>query len=276
MELLELDHPIEIVDVGANPIGEPAYADLFEAGSARVTGFEPQPSAFEKLQALRDARARFFPFAIGDGQTHELRVCRNSGFTSLLEPNTSTFDYLGRYHRPGKVLERLSVETKRLDDVTSIEHVDLLKIDIQGGELSVFQNAETALQDCVAVVTEVAFIPLYEDQPLFDDQMREMRHQGFDLHKFMFAKSLPMWSKLKPEMPRAATFNQLIDGDAVFVKDLLNINDMAPLRLKKLALLADGCFRSFDLVVRCLSCLIEQGLIKETSCKPYLEHLKQA
>lgn len=51
------------------------------------------------------------------------------------------------------------VETVRLDDVPETASVDLLKIDIQGGELMVFQNAERRLADALVIQTEVEFLP---------------------------------------------------------------------------------------------------------------------
>lgn len=155
--------------------------------------------------------------------------------------------------------------------------VDFLKIDIQGGEVDVFNNAREVLTSCAAVMTEVAFVPLYEDQPLVDTQMAVMRELGFDLHKFMFVKSIPISSKLAgATIPNKVGRNQLIDGDAVFIKGLFDLGDASDERLKHLALLAEGCFRSPDLVVRCLSLLVERGTIAEADCAAYLTELEHA
>jgi FkbM family methyltransferase len=276
-DLLQPERLIEIVDVGANPISAPDYQPLFAAGLARVTGFEPQEAAFKALEPMQSETARFFPFAVGDGTDKELKVCKTSGFTSLLEPNIKTFDFLGRYHRAGRVLERIEMPTKRLDDIDGLGQVDFLKIDIQGGEVDVFNHAREALKSCAAVMTEVAFVPLYEDQPLVDTQMAVMREQGFQLHKFMFVKSIPISSKLAgATIPNKVARNQLIDGDAVFIKDLFDLGDAPDERLKHLALLAEGCFRSPDLVVRCLSLLVERGTIAEADCAAYLTELEHA
>ena len=70
--------------------------------------------------------------------------------------------------------------------------------------------------------------------------------------------------------------NQLIDGDAVFIKGLFDLGDASDERLKHLALLAEGCFRSPDLVVRCLSLLVERGTIAEADCAAYLTELEHA
>jgi len=55
----------------------------------------------------------------------------------------------------GVVIERVPLETRRLDDVDEIAHLDLLKIDIQGGEVAVFRNGHKKLAEAVAIQTEV-------------------------------------------------------------------------------------------------------------------------
>lgn len=274
-ELLAPKRLTEIVDIGANPVITPDYEDMYASGIVKVTGFEPHPEAFEALEGKQSANARYFPYAVGDGGPHELKVCKSSGFTSLLEPNTKTLDYLGRFHRQCRVKERLPVETKRLDDLDGLGTFDLLKIDIQGAELDVFRNARTAMSGCLAVMTEVAFVPLYRDQPLIDAQMSELRMQGFHLHKFMFAKTLPMPSTLDVKLRRRVRSNQLIDGDAVFIRDLFDLATAQDETLKHLAVLADGCFGSFDLAVRCLSHLVDRGAFTADECRPYLKLLEQ-
>lgn len=273
VKLLAPQRPIEIVDVGANPLNAPDYAGLVAVGAARVTGFEPQESAYEALAPMQSDQMRFFPHAVGDGKTHELKICNGSGFTSLLTPNAKAIDFLGRFKWKATIAEQVPVETKRLDDIDEIKQIDFLKIDIQGGELAVFENARHALANCLAVMTEVAFIPLYESQPLIDAQMSELRGQGFDLHKFMFAKAVPLGSPLKAKGGLGR--NQLVDGDAVFLRGLLDLSDVSDERLKHLALLADGCFGSFDLAVRCLSYLEERGALAGRSCDTYLKLLSK-
>ena len=60
----------------------------------------------------------------------------------------------------------------------------MLKIDIQGSELSVFQNGQEKLAEAVAIQTEVSFITWYLDQPSFGEVDLELRGQGFIPHCF--------------------------------------------------------------------------------------------
>src|ERR1700727_1210401 len=120
---------------------------MLNAGICGVPGFEPQQEALVTLQRTRGPTERYLPYAVGDGSSHTLKVCRASGMTSLLEPNPVTLGLFPSVQPFAEVLQRVSVETRRLDDIEEIEHLDLLKIDIQGAELAVFQNGKAKLPE---------------------------------------------------------------------------------------------------------------------------------
>ncbi len=170
--------------------------------------------------------------------------------------------------RVEKVVE---VQTRRLDDIDEIPEFDLLKIDIQGAETDVFENGVNKLKSAVAVISEVAAIPIYEDQPLLDAQMRALSKQGFSLHKFLFFKSLSAAGKTSPRLRQRRFKNQLVDGDAVFLKNVLAIENQPTESLKHLALLADSVFRSIDIAVHALSHLVDRQVIHPTAIDDYLD-----
>ena len=101
--------------------------------------------------------------------------------TSLLTPDVNQLRLFTAFPEWGSVVEEVEVQTHRLDDL-DIDEFDLLKIDIQGAELMVFQHGRERLRNAVAVQTEVSFVPLYRDQPTFGDVDRELRSQGFVPH----------------------------------------------------------------------------------------------
>lgn len=263
-----------IVDIGANPINPTPYAPLIRQELAHVWGFEPQQSAFEQLKKMQTPHMSFLPFAIGDGNAHELRVCKGSGFTSLLEPDTGFCDYINHFHFKMSVKDRMRVETRRLDDITELPEVDLIKIDIQGGEVMVFENAEKTLSTAVAVITEVAFIPLYKDQPLLDTQMRVMRENGFGFHKFLPARGVPLRGPLQGRVgDNAALRNQMTDADAVFLRDVSPGTDLDTETLKHLAILAVGAFDSLDVCLRCLDILLTRKTIDPVAVAAWVDAL---
>lgn len=275
LEALQPERLTRVVDVGANPINDNPYKPLLDMGACEVFGFEPHPEAFEKLQEIKGEREHYFPFAVGDGKPGTLKVTQGSGFSSLLEPNENFWKYTGRYHRGMKILDRIEVETKRLDDVDGLPEFDLLKIDIQGGETSVFDNGSKLLSGAMAVISEVAAIPLYKDQPLLDAQMASLRKVGFHLHKFLFFKSMRCTNPHSRNFPSRTHANQLVDGDAVFVRGLMDIEGLSDENLKHLAILADTVILSADLVTVALRELITRNKIDEAIADAYVAKVNQ-
>ncbi|OOK81023.1 methyltransferase FkbM domain protein [Mycobacterium kansasii] len=168
-DILSPSRLTHIVDVGASRrCGDWPYASMLGAGLCFVTGFEPGREALLELQTKSGPNERYLPFALGDGSSQTLKVCPAPGaMTSLLEPDALTQGLFSLFDRFGRVIERVPLDTQRLDDIREIEHLDLLKIDIQGGELTVFQNGRSKLAEAVAIQTEVSFITVYQDQPPF-------------------------------------------------------------------------------------------------------------
>lgn len=271
--LLSPERLTEVVDVGANPIdGEPPYTPMLAAGLCRVTGFEPQAAALAELQKRKGPNERYLPYAVGGGGAGTLNVCRASGMTSLLEPDEATlglFDFL----RPlGEVVERVPLQTRKLDDLSEIERLDFLKIDIQGGELAVFQGGKGKLAQAVAIQTEVSFVTLYKNQPSFGDVDLELRGQGFIPHCFDAVKLWPIAPCVIDNDPRKAV-NQLLEADIVYMRDFSRPDSMSSEQLKHLALIAHYCYKSFDLALRCVKLLEERQVLKAGTQQRYLEIL---
>jgi FkbM family methyltransferase len=251
-----------VVDVGANPLGPAAYADLLAMGGCAVWGFEPQEAARAALVARKGPHETYLPHVVGAGGAAELRVTANSGFTSLLEPNRTVFEALGHFGPDARVMKRERVVTFRLDDIAEVPDFDLLKIDVQGGEAQVFAGARRGLAGASAVISEVAAVPLYEGQPLLDAQMSMLRQIGYHLHKFLFFKTIKFRRGVTTgRMPDRPYRSQLSDGDAVFVRGLLALEGVETERLKHLAILADAVFFSLDVAAMCLDELVRRGAV---------------
>ena len=71
-----------------------------------------------------------------------------------------------------------------MDSISEIAQLDYLKIDVQGGELAIFRNGKSRLGTAVAIQTEVSFMPLYKEQPVFGDIDLALRELGFVPHMF--------------------------------------------------------------------------------------------
>ncbi len=271
--LLDFDALIHVVDVGANPIGGAApYKELMDAGLCRVTGFEPHEGAFRKLQEQKTDAETYFNLAVGDGEKHHLNVYRSSGFTSIFKLNEDTKDLIGLHGNQSTIASNEELDTVKFDDIAEIMNVDYLKIDIQGGELAVFQNARTKMAKMLALQTEVRFLRLYDDEPDFSEVNAEIVGQGLEMHSLVQIHKWPIDNSQIDRLQRRSR-RQLIDGDMVYVRHLRTLDTCLDIDLKKLALLADGVFGSFDLALRCIDILAKRDVCKMTASEKYLNVL---
>lgn len=261
--------PVQITDVGANPIdGEPPYEPLLKAGIAVVTGFEPQQSAYAQLTALADDQHRYLPYAVGDGSPQFLRVCAESGFTSTFEPDTEQLALFTDFARMAAVQERVEVQTRRLDDVEEIDRIDLLKIDIQGGELQVFRSGRRRLAEAVAVHTEVGFTRLYEGAPTFADVDLELRAQGFIPHCFVQTKTWPL-APVQWADPLQVSARHLVEADVLYVRDLARLDLLSDLQLRQLGLICDAAYRSHGVALMCVRELVRRCVLQPDAVQSY-------
>lgn len=269
-DLLGVRRLTEVVDVGANPIdGAPPYKPLLERNLCRVTGFEPQQSAFNDLQLRKGPNERYLPYAVGDGGTHTLNICVASGLTSLLEPDDANLSLFEMLRPLAEVIERVPLQTRKLDDMVEVDELDFLKIDIQGGELAVFQGGRAKLAKAVMIQTEVSFISLYENQATLGEVDIELRSQGFVPHCFAAVKHWPIAPCLVHHDPRRP-IKQLLEADIVYVRDIARPDSLDDEQLKHIALIAHHCYESYDLSLRCIAILERRGVLEPGAQQRYL------
>lgn len=258
--LLQPARLTEIVDIGANPIdGDPPYNPMMQKRICRVTGFDPHPAAIAQLAARKSCYETYLPYAVGDGGQHALNICRGIGFASLLQPDAKTLTHFPNFAELGRVIEQLPLQTRRLDDIAEIAAVDFLKIDIQGGEHAVFRHGRNKLAKTVAIQTEVSFVPLYKEQPVFGDVDLELRSLGFIPHMFAATNKKMIAPMMGPDP--AAAINQLVEADVVYVRNFIDPELMDSEQLKHLALIAHHCYGSFDLALNCIHHLVARQAI---------------
>ena len=269
-ELLTPQRITEVVDIGANPIdGAPPYQPMLAAGLCRVTGFEPQDEALAALQQRKGPNERYLPYAVGDGNTHTLNICRSSGMTSLFEPDPAALGLFDALKPLGEVVRRIPVATRKLDDITEVQYMDFLKIDIQGGELAVFQGGAARLSQAVAIQVEVSFVTLYKNQPSLGTIDLELRGHGFIPHCFAAVKKWPISPCVISGDPRRP-LNQLLEADIVYARDFSRPESMTDEQLKHLALIAHYCYASVDLALRCVMFLVRRKVLGADAMQRYM------
>jgi FkbM family methyltransferase len=236
---------LKIVDVGAAETEQPpAYMRLLAAFPYEIIGFEPQADACRKLSERARPNHRYLPYAIADGSRHSFYQCSSPHCSSLFEPDealANTFHNLGSLMR---VVGRSEMETYRLDDVPETAGADFLKLDVQGAELLVLKGAAKRLSDVLVVHTEVEFLPIYKDQPLFSDIDACLRQHGFHFHTLV-----PSGRTYRPFVANNnddAWIRQIIWADAVYVRDFTKFAALAPEALLKIAAILHENYQSFD------------------------------
>jgi FkbM family methyltransferase len=171
-----------IIDVGAHH-GHSSAEYLRSFQDASIFALEPDPLNFAKAQDLLaefGGRARLFNFAASDRDgTARLNRNTHDGTHSLFEIGDQTY-WGGFAQKSGEV----EIETVTLDTFASthgIEHIDILKLDIQGAELLALVGASELLRGnrISLIATEVEFYPLYQSQPLFWDVGSFLQQHGF-------------------------------------------------------------------------------------------------
>jgi FkbM family methyltransferase len=244
---------------------------MLSSGLCRATGFEPHAQAFLMLQEKTGPNERYLPYAVGDGRAHTLNICRGSSMSSLLEPDPISLGiFFDSLKARGDVIEQRNVQTLKLDDISEIDHLDFLKMDVQGSELAVLQGGTAKLSQAVAIQTEISFITLYKNQPVFGEIDLEMRRQGFIPHCFAELKRWAISPSVIDNNPRKG-LNQLLEADIVYVRDFTRDEMMSDEQLKHLALVAHHCYRSFDLALRCVMLLEKREAVKALTMQNYLQ-----
>jgi FkbM family methyltransferase len=261
---LPMEDRIEIVDVGASNVSDkelPSYDALLTNNLARLTGFEPNPAELEKLTPS-DTR-RYLPYAIGTGSTVPFHITQSPGFCSTLKPSPLLNAAI---HSFGPLTEVLSVEkmkTRRLDDLDEISRVDFLKIDIQGGEVAAFKGGATKLTTLLCVQTEVAFVPIYEKQPLFAQQDAILQNFGLRffgmtaIHRYAFEGA----SRGIRKRSRRTDIGQWVDADAVYLRDFLTWDALPLADLKRLFFILLSSFSAASATMRLGQLLVDDGAL---------------
>jgi len=176
-----------ILDVGSY-VGETALRYRRMYPDATVHCFEPVLGSFEQLAATaaRDPMLLANQLVVSDQVGPiELRVSRFAFNSSTLPASASAGTVVG-----ADIFEE--VETRRTDSTTidsycaekGIDEVDLLKLDVQGGEGAALRGATEMLRKgAISVVyTEVLVAPLYQGQSGVGEILSLCEKHGYRLY----------------------------------------------------------------------------------------------
>ncbi len=193
--MLQRLQPALVVDIGANR-GQFTLATRQACPAARVLAFEPLPQpakVFRKLFA-DDDKVRLFSVAVGSEPGEAtIHVSARDDSSSLL-PITVTQNALfpGTAEASTQIVQVVRLEAC-LDSVELCGPA-LLKLDVQGFELTALQGCESLLDGFSWVYTECSFVELYEGQALADEVIAWLRERGLSLCG-VFNMAYDKWGK---------------------------------------------------------------------------------
>ncbi|MBV7409812.1 FkbM family methyltransferase [Maritimibacter sp. DP1N21-5] len=278
LRVLDPARRLVIADVGARKISTPPpYDELRAKNGCEVVGFEPNEAAFAVLHAEKSPNSTFYNVAVGEPGPATFYNHPIGSISSLFPISEKAAVFMAKFHwinRPE--LEKIPLTLTALDDVEGLDHLDVLKIDIQGGELGAIRSGKKLLSEAVAIITEVAFHPVYEGAPQWRDVDALLVDMGFVLHKITTTHHAMVRNSQRKSFAHKAHQSQLIDGDAVYVRSANALGELSDLQLKHLALAADTMFQSFDLVIACLDELVTRGAIPDGVPHRYFKKLPDA
>jgi len=254
LEYFSKDFHINILDVGAALIERPPYQSLVDVGRGRVFGFEPDQQACEQLNREYGSPHRFFPFFIGGGGPATFHETNWAPTGSLYEPNSRLLEKFQNLAELVTPVAAHAVSTIRLDDIAEISDIDFIKIDVQGSELVVFENASRVLSSAVLIQTEVEFVEVYKGQPMFADVDKFLRANGFQFHT-LNGFSGRAFKPLVANGDVNSAFRQALWSDAIYVRDWMHLEAVSETKLRNYAILAHDVLRSYDLAHLVLSAL---------------------
>jgi FkbM family methyltransferase len=195
-----------VLDIGSNT-GQFTRTILALLPNAKIYSFEPLPDCFKELDKFTKSHSNVTAFNLGIGDQSGLLSFEQNAFSP-----SSSFLKMTDVHKEAFVNTKNSstVEVKiaMLDEIASEFEIGsslLIKIDVQGYEDKVLKGGEQTIKQAKIVIVETSFVPLYEQQPLFDDIYTVFKDWGFNYIGMLEQASDP-------------NTGQILQGDAIFVK----------------------------------------------------------
>lgn len=168
------------LDAGAN-IGQ-FSKNLRAAGyRGRILSFEPQKNAFNQLMHNKGKDSLWEAINIGLGDRNEnmqINISENSVSSSILP----ILDTHTEASAESKYIRKEEIIVKRLDTVVEEKKINedfFLKIDAQGFESKIIDGAWGCMPQIKALQMELACVPLYDGEMLFDDMKKRIEAEGF-------------------------------------------------------------------------------------------------
>jgi len=199
---------ITLLDVGARNVSVEELMPLqkhlryigFDADSEEVNRLNSQKNQFKTSQFIAS-------FVGKENEVVKFGLHYNAGESSIFPFE----NYYNKWFRGGNedyVKEYIELRSNSLDELID-EDVDVIKLDTQGTEYEIIENAKKCLNSALIVELEVEFIQMYQGQKLAHNVFEIMHNMGFELLYLnrVFGQSSDF---------KGVSRGQMIFGDALF------------------------------------------------------------
>ena len=178
--------PGVIFDCGAN-IGHVSWQFHKRFSDALIYAFEPNPDVFRQLStSLAKEHAHIRKFNVGIGSENASMLFyknNNTGTSSFLAPND--------FHRAHMARKFTTLEVPIIS-ITSfcvehnLDHIGIVKIDIEGFELEALKGSQRLLENNLIdfLYIEVSLVPSYTGQPLIENVIEYLRTYRYIPYNF--------------------------------------------------------------------------------------------
>ena len=173
-----------VFDVGANIGQYTLLASKLVGKTGRVYAFEPSPVVLKRLkyhlEMNHEDNVELVCKAVSDrsgtADFYQANESGNQGVGSLLPAES--------YRARARANEAIEVDTITLDDFCEkhgVDHIDVLKVDVEGFDLDVLKGAEKVLSRSprVVVLAEVEPLNLAQRGLTYNDFIQYMHERGF-------------------------------------------------------------------------------------------------
>ncbi len=174
-----------IFDIGARHGGiTMQYREMYP--KAKIYSFEPFPKSYnELLKKIVNDKENIIPVNLGisdkSGKTNF--YVNEHDFTNSLLPSHPSETMVDNMTANKTQIEITTTTIDEFAEHNNIDRINILKFDIQGGELKALNGAKKMLSEnrISLIYTEVLFMKMYEGQPYYHDISAFLYNHGYEL-----------------------------------------------------------------------------------------------
>jgi FkbM family methyltransferase len=189
LEFLDIDC---VFDAGANTGQHAKKLRRYCGYKGLILSFEPNPACFPALResASKDSLWHVFPFALGEERGRgEFHAYDDSLLGSMLkfDPAAAGAPEVMPYKTIAIEVDTIANVFPQLQQKFGFAR-PFLKLDTQGSDLKVAMGAGDVLRQFLGIQSEVAFDPIYQGAPKFEDVIGYYETKGFRMSR-LFANN---------------------------------------------------------------------------------------